>query len=412
MHLTEKAVTALKAGTKREQYPDDQTTGFGCRVEPNGRKSFYWFAKVHGKPRFRALGEFPSTSVGSARSAAQEFAGQAAKWKRAGYALPDPFEKEKPTADANAPTFSELLNAYVENHVRATANNPAKAEKELRWMAGKYFSGWLARPIDQIGVEEVLSIRNEVGKTRRYMANRIVQTVKLLWNWSAGKKDGRVNFWPAVNPAGDVELYDEKKRERFLQPDELVRFRDELKSDATHPDLRDFVLLALATGARKQTLWGMRWQDISFELRSWAIPFSKSGEGYTASLTDAAVKVLERRRKEISGEFVFPADNETGHVRGGLERQWDNFRKRCGLPDVRIHDLRRTCGSYQAISGVSLQTIGANLGHRSMRSTEIYARLHAQALADARESGESKMAEMEKAARKRLAANPKLLKSA
>lgn len=36
-----------------------------------------------------------------------------------------------------------------------------------------------------------------------------------------------------------------------------------------------------------------------------------------------------------------------------------------GLMDIHIHDIRRTFGSYQAITGASLQIIGKSLGHKS-----------------------------------------------
>ena len=43
--------------------------------------------------------------------------------------------------------------------------------------------------------------------------------------------------------------------------------------------------------------------------------------------------------------------------------------------DIRMHDLRRTLGSYMAISGISLPIIGKALNHKSQVSTAIYARL-------------------------------------
>ena len=51
------------------------------------------------------------------------------------------------------------------------------------------------------------------------------------------------------------------------------------------------------------------------------------------------------------------------------------MRAASGLHDLRMHDLRRTLGSWQAINGSSLPVIGQSLGHRSTASTEIYARL-------------------------------------
>ncbi|WP_367913917.1 tyrosine-type recombinase/integrase [Leadbetterella sp. DM7] len=47
-----------------------------------------------------------------------------------------------------------------------------------------------------------------------------------------------------------------------------------------------------------------------------------------------------------------------------------------GLMDVHIHDIRRTFGSFQAITGASLQIIGKSLGHKSPLSTQVYARLN------------------------------------
>ena len=42
---------------------------------------------------------------------------------------------------------------------------------------------------------------------------------------------------------------------------------------------------------------------------------------------------------------------------------------------MRIHDLRRSLGSWQAMRGASLSIIGKSLGHTQSRTTEIYARL-------------------------------------
>jgi integrase len=49
--------------------------------------------------------------------------------------------------------------------------------------------------------------------------------------------------------------------------------------------------------------------------------------------------------------------------------------KAAGFTDVRLHDLRRTFGSWQAANGSSELLIGKSLGHRNTRSTAVYARL-------------------------------------
>ena len=62
-----------------------------------------------------------------------------------------------------------------------------------------------------------------------------------------------------------------------------------------------------------------------------------------------------------------------------------------GLLDVRLHDLRRTFGSYQAITGASLPVIGKTLGHKSATATAVYARLHDDPVRDSMEKAAGAM---------------------
>jgi integrase len=139
-------------------------------------------------------------------------------------------------------------------------------------------------------------------------------------------------------------------------------------------------------------------------------------------LIGAALRVLKRRLAESgedkdSGAFVFPGPGQSGHLID-LKKPWTEFRKRARLEKYHIHDLRHTCASYQAIAGVSLQQIGASLGHQSMQSTEIYAHLLDQAVRTGRESGHATQLQMMKASKRRAKLDarkpklPKLLKQA
>jgi integrase len=55
---------------------------------------------------------------------------------------------------------------------------------------------------------------------------------------------------------------------------------------------------------------------------------------------------------------------------------WKTVLARAGIQDLRIHDLRRTLGSWAAAGGVSLPIIGAAMGHHDWTTTQIYARLN------------------------------------
>jgi integrase len=97
---------------------------------------------------------------------------------------------------------------------------------------------------------------------------------------------------------------------------------------------------------------------------------------------------------------VFPGVGKTGHLTD-LKKNWNAFRKRAQIPHIRVHDIRRTNGSYAAMAGVSLKTIQEQLGHKSIQSTMVYSHLHDESVRDGREAGQAKMLSMMKAAKKR-----------
>jgi integrase len=58
-----------------------------------------------------------------------------------------------------------------------------------------------------------------------------------------------------------------------------------------------------------------------------------------------------------------------------IKDYWARIRERAGLQDVRIHDLRRTCGTKMAEAGVPLHTISTVLNHSDSEVTKVYARI-------------------------------------
>ena len=406
-HFTERRLEAMPVPDKRAIVYDARTKELGLKLEPSGAKTFFWFRSVpdegqpyrSGKPLWKTIGPWPAITLDSARAKAEEYNVTLANWRKDGCHAPSPFRTAGPM---HVPTFGQLVESYVENQIRPNTLHPVRAERDVRYAVGKYFRTWLERPLDAITVADVLKVKQACGR-HRYAANEIVGLARRLFNWSVGRRDGKLNFWSVANPAADVSVFEikDRKRKRFLQPAELVRFNEELEKEL-HRDLRDVLVLLLATGARKGNVYEMQWADVSFELGKWHVPMSKSGEGYEVNLTPAAVQVLERRRREFADTetFVFPAKSKSGHITD-VKKRWAAFRNRCGFTDVRLHDLRRSRGSYLAIGGVSLQQIGAVLGHKSLGSTEIYARLHDEAIAKALTTGDATMKRMMTQARKR-----------
>jgi len=401
--FTEKFLSTLKTPEKRRVLTDTKTNGLQLWIHPSGQKSLAWSRRINGRLYFRSFGLWPAeVSVSQARDEVDKLNGKASTWKLAGYpSAENPFKKEEPASN-DVPLFSELVEAYILHRIRAESRTPKRAEYDVRLYAKSHLADLMDRNLDQLKVEDFLKIKQRAGE-KRVAANRAIQLCRRILLWSGKRVDGKLNFWAVPNHAAEVSLYKERKRTRFLQPDELLRFNRAL-ADEENTDLRHFLTLALSTGARRGAVLGMRWENVSFDRKIWHVPYTdnKSGESYEVILSPAALAVLEQRRKgaEENAIFVFPGIGKEQHIMD-LKRSWSEFRKRARIPDITIHDLRRSHGSYLAISGASLQIIGGALGHRSTASTQIYSQLLSQSVREAQNKSERKMRDLMASAAKR-----------
>lgn len=66
-----------------------------------------------------------------------------------------------------------------------------------------------------------------------------------------------------------------------------------------------------------------------------------------------------------------------------LQRAMQRARKAIGRPEITIHKTRHSAASAMIQAGVDLYTVGKVLGHKDARSTQIYAHLAHEQLADA-----------------------------
>nr|MBL8455435.1 tyrosine-type recombinase/integrase [Zoogloeaceae bacterium] len=348
---------------KRLTIYDTETPKLALRATHAGNKTFYVVKRAGSSMSWVKLGTFPEMTVEQARKAAAlalgEFANGAnpAKAKRA-------FKAE--------PTLSEFFTEYGTRH----------GAKKLAWAADlQRFRDYLQKPlgnrklseIDRAMIARVLSDAEKSGK-----AVATVRNIRALASALLGKavEWGYLDF----NPAHGVKVSGKKvSRDRFLQADELPRF---FAAVAEEDDaMRDFILLALLTGARRANLCAMRWQEVDLAAGVWRIPVTKNGDPQSVTLSPEAITILEARKANRSSEFVFPSKSATGHM---VEPQKAVIRvmARAGIPygrnepnGVTLHDLRRTLGSWQARTGASLAIIGKSLNHKSPQATAIYARL-------------------------------------
>ena len=336
---------------------DAKTRGLVADIRAGGTLTFYVQKRVSGRPSRIRIGRFPDeTTVEQARRQAAEIIGEIAKGQ-------DPAAAKR--RKRGELTFGDLCDYWLEH-----AQQHKKTWREDKRKFDKHLADWQRRRLSDISKQTVQKMHSATGKRHgKYAANRLLEIVRAMFTKAIDDElfDGR-------NPAAGVKKFAEKSRDRYLLPEELPRWWQALNA---YPDetLRDFFLLALLTGARRGNVQAMCWADVDLKAGVWRIPETKSGEPVLVHLSEAALSVLQARRKATNGcPWVFPSRSAIGHLQEP-KRAWKTILKNADITDLRIHDLRRTLGSWQAITGSSLPVIGKSLGHKSQSATAVYARL-------------------------------------
>lgn len=395
-NFTKRAIDLLASGPKRVYFYDQQVRGLALAVDPTGRKTFLLYKKVKGRPERVKIGTFPDMSIDGARAKAQ---GMNVVIAQGGNPA-----QERRSVRAEM-TLQELFDTFLLLY----AKERKRTWKTDQWTFDKYLHGWKLKKLSTILRQDVIALHTHLGRTHgKYIANRVVELLSSMFNRS------RTDWgYEGVNPAEKIRPFKERKRARFLDANELPAFFKSLAAEENET-IRDYILVSLLTGGRRSNVESMRWDEIDWTRSEWSIPAekAKADEPITAILTPAVVDILAKRKADslkVSSEeetepreWVFPGVGKTGHLvepktawKRILERarniereEWlkanprktqkdfAEFKPVPSFTDLRLHDLRRTLGSWQAATGASLPIIGKSLGHSSIQATQIYARLN------------------------------------
>lgn len=357
-NFTRAAINALPIpeSGKRDTYHDTSALGLQLRITSTGVKTFSVYRRIkRGEPERITLGRYPGMTVEQARREASRISLDISDGK-------NPAEVKR--GHKAELTFSELFAEYLERHSKP---------KKKTWAEDKaQFETYLMKPLGKkklstIDRKSIAHVHSDITKAGHApTANRVKALVSSIFGWaiSAGLCES--------NPAFGIKPNRENQRDRFLQSDELPRFFQSL-AEEQNKTIKDYVLLSLLTGARRSNVLSMKWADINFERGEWRIEETKNGTPQTVALSPEAMTIL-RNRLSDGAVFVFPGIGKAGHLMEP-KKGWKRILERAGIDNLRIHDLRRTLGSWQAKTGASLAIIGKSLNHKNQNTTAIYARL-------------------------------------
>jgi integrase len=380
--VTRRSVEALGPNERSPRgrwHADRELPGFYVVAYSTGETVFKVRYRVHGQRRTLRLGDFPATMPEAARKSALAVLGGAARGE-------DEAEKrraarEAATARAGRMTFKSWREEYVRDAARRLKST-RDPERYLA-MAG---DEWDARPLAEISVRDVETLRNRLAAKGSTQANRWLANVRAAF--SHALRLGHVE----KNPAALVRLLPENDpRTRTLAEAEEKRLREAL---AMWPDKfeRAAFTLLLDTGARLSEVLRARWEDFDLDEKThagtWRIPSPKAGRPQAVPILANVGAVIAATPQRDDCPFLVPGRVDLVH-RTDLKGPWEALRTAAKLgDDLHIHDLRRSFGLRVTLSQ-GIFAASKLLRHSDSRVTEkVYAPLAPEDMRDFAESTE------------------------
>jgi integrase len=370
--ITEKLASRLLVG---QTVWDESVKGFGIRKQSKAAV-FVFKYRQGGRQRFKTIGRHGSPwTTEMARLAAKRYL----------LALIDGRDIVG-GADNSSPSFAQFADRYLTQHA-ASRKKPRTLAEDRRNLDCYILPSFGNLRLKQITRRDVAAFHG-AQHTRPVTGNRCLSLISHIFT-IAEKWEMRPE---SSNPCRGLDRYPERRRERWLDSEELRRLGDALDRYERTGGLEGHktfswravacIRLLILTGARVGEVLGLQWSWINWDRGFARLPDSKTGPK-NIQLPRPALDLLAAIRHHQPGEkFVLPSCRTNMHIQT-IQKPWNRIIRLAGLPGVRIHDLRHCYASFAVAGGESLYMVGAILGHRTITTTQRYAHLANDSIAQA-----------------------------
>ena len=361
--ITKRLVEAAKPQDKDYIICDDDLAGFAVRILPSGRRSYIVQYRIGNRYRRMSLGAHGVLTPEKARRMAFKV-------------LAAVKDGEDPAGERSrarkACTMKELAERFDQEHisVRLKPGTATEYRRNLR--------RFILPALGRLKVTDVT--RADVAKFHHdlrhipYQANRNLEVISKMFSmaemWGM-RPDGS-------NPRLHIKKYPEEKRERYLSQKELSNLGSVL-NEAEEMGVDDIyaisaIRLLIFTGCRLNEIMSLKWTEVDFA--NSCLRLSDKTGARVVHLGPPALDLLKNLKRQPKNPWVV-CGKIPGTNRKEIQKFWQRIRKRAGIEDVRIHDLRHSFASNAVAQGMSLPMIGKLLGHTQVQTTARYAHLAA-----------------------------------
>lgn len=401
--LTDLFVKNMKPESK--EYTRREKGGFGVRVYPTGRKTFFYMYRVDGDRRFLNLGEYYEPSrkgeAKGARLTLQEardlYDSERAKvkdLKNGRAAGPDPVELRRQKSEQRklarverkrTPTVAKFIEEeYLEKYAKKKKRSWRTDEKILQ---KDILPLWGPLKITDIKRRDIHPILDDmINRGAPIQANRLLACVRKVFSYAVTRDIIEINPFLRMKLPSE-----ENKRERALSEDEIKTFWGNLAVTDILPEMQRALKLILVTSQRPGEVIGMHSREIDGHW--WTIPKerAKNKRTHRVYLTDLALELIGDAKgyifesskkpgqpfdslvatKGLKRNFTIPVTDEKGKPLFTADGK-PAVKNLLGVEPFTPHDLRRTAATLMAKEKVLKEHRERVLNHALEKLDAVY----------------------------------------
>lgn len=321
-------------------YRDAELKGFGLRVGTNS-KVYIAEGKVDGKTVRVTIGRHGVFTAEQARQEAKGILGMIAKGAN-------------PNDEAKARRAKSVTLAEVYKDYRAARKSLKPITlRDYDRILTTYLAAWQNKPLSEVNKDMIERKHREIGERSPAQANLTMRFVRALFNFAIGQYEDSAGT-PIIpdNPVRRLSQtrswYRVDRKHTVIKAHDLpawLKAVNNLANDQVGRNremIRDYLLLILFTGLRREEAASLRWKDVDLKSKTLTIPDPKNRQPHVLPLTEFLHALLKRRQAEVgkSSPFVFPGDGVKGYL-NEPRKQMQRVTEESGV-EFTLHDLRRT----------------------------------------------------------------------
>lgn len=184
-------------------------------------------------------------------------------------------------------------------------------------------------------------------------------------------KEAHRNKMISENPILRVKTIKEKETNReYLTLEELQNL---VKTECELPIMKDAFIFSCLTGVRFCDVENMKWKDLFYDSENgWMLKYTQQKTKGVENLpiNEQAVKLLGEKKAD---DFPLFENLEYSAYNNKKLHKWV---KEAGIDKhITYHSSRHTFATLQLTMGTDIYTVSKLLGHRHLKTTEIYAKV-------------------------------------